>query len=104
MKVQEMSLFELALEAVKVHRGQVEVKSNAGQFVIQEKLAKEMHRHNCEEGNYKWGATYVRFYHTKQGSPCVVIFDYPEMSLMSLPGWKQYSARKSVEASELVEG
>lgn len=104
MDVQEMSLFELALEVIKIHRGENEGATNAQKYVLLDLLARAMHREGVSQGPYRWGNTFIALNYSKQGTPNVHVYDHYTPSLMALPGWKEYSARKGVEASGLVEG
>ena len=104
MNVQEMSLFELALEVIKVHQGEREGKSNADKYVLLDLLAKAMHREKVKPCSYRWGNTFIALSYSKQGTPSVHVYEHTTPSLMSLPGWKEYSARKGVQAAEMVEG
>ncbi len=105
MDVQEMSLFELALEAVKAYE-------RAGHpdfdwdiyWSLLDQLAKQMRDHGVGQGAYRWGNFYVNYRLDKAGSPVVDVYEHRTPSLMSLPGWTEYSARKGVQAAQLVEG
>ncbi|WP_300499062.1 hypothetical protein [Marinobacter sp.] len=104
MKVQEMSLFELALEVIKIHQGEAEGKTNAEKYVLLDLLAKAMHREGVAPGSYRWGNTFIALNYSKQGTPNVHVYDHFTPSLMALPGWKEYTAKKDIKAAELVEG
>ncbi|MDL0433975.1 hypothetical protein QPM17_22805 [Marinobacter sp. TBZ242] len=104
MKVQEMSLFELALEVIKIHREEVKGYSNADKFVLLEMLAKGLHAAGVGRGPWRWGNTFIVLNVSKLGTPSAHVYDHYTASLMALPGWKEYTARKDVQAAELVEG
>jgi len=105
MDVQEMSLFELALEAVKQYQGSGAPDFDYGSYcVLLDEVAKQMRAHEMRTGAYRWGNCFLDYRIQKNGNPFVDIYDHKTESLMSLPGWAEYKASKGVEAAELVGG
>jgi hypothetical protein len=105
MDVQEMSLFQLALEAVKLSEKEDQPEFDyTGYMRLLDEVAKGMRDADMQTGDYRWGDRFLRYWTSKQGSPMVVIYEYKTPSLMSLPGWTEYSSRKGVQAAEVVEG
>lgn len=105
MEIQETSLFELALEAVKAYQ-------RAGHpdfdwdiyWCLLDQVAKQMRAHEMPTGAYRWGDYFLNYRLDKHGSPTVDVYDHKTPSLMSLPGWNEYRTRKGVKAAELLEG
>ena len=105
MDVQEMSLFELALEAVKAYQRSGEPSFNLSDFyTLLDELGKQMAAEEMPQGSYRWGNHFVMYRKDKMGSPTIDIYEHKTASLMSLPGWSEYKARKGVDAAELLEG
>lgn len=103
MEVQEMSLFELALEAVKVYQGRSEI-SQSDFVTLLDEVGRQMKAAEMPHGAYRWGDCFLNYRSDKHGSPTVDVYEHKTASLMSLPGWAEYKARKDVQAEELAEG